>query len=1177
MSLGPIALGGAAVAAASPRPAAASGPVSVASALATLRLRPGATVAISDTAANLQRNLDALQAVAARITGLATTDASAKLSVSAAQYQKDAAILAKWGATDGNTAEVTGVAAASASSFAAARADWVSTFTVADSSANLAANLDSLQTLASDGSLRQIVHTGEATPLKITRAQLAADADALAAIKNGAYTLSVTEASVADTLGLDGKTALTANARIKSIHVKDTTAAIEDNLDALQHVGLQLKSISQTDADQALTLSATQLKGDAIAIGKILTPYHLDVIRAAAAQVAQLKANARVLTVSVSDTAAHIAQRWSLLNRLADSLGTVEVTDPSNAVAVSADQLTLDDGLLAKFTEDADHPFSLAVSGVKAGQAAELAAIDHVGSLSIADSADNVAASLADLETLQGQGLLADIALTGKSKSLSLAATQVRGDAATATQAVLDKISSINWGLAIDGASLDDLEELAANDRVTSIAFEAAGDDIASHLDALAGLGRRLARIDQSDGGTALDLTQAEFDSHASVLARIDGGYTVNLSGASAAKAIVDATNGHVASIAVEDTGRNLALQWRALRSMGDVLSAVSKSDEGALAVSANGYLLAQTDGLIAKFGAGQGFTLSNASVAQAQQLAADDAVDGIDLLDDGSAVAAGIDDLADLAAGGKLGSIVLTSGATRIALQASQLAGAQDVLDLVKDARYTLALDGVDVADLGTLLESNDKVAAVRVSGDAAGIQDHLAALGSAGAKLLAITRTDGADVALSLSGADFDSYRFQLAKIAGGYVADLSDVGASRVATLAANAHIHAMAVSDTGANLSAAWSTLAAVGDKVSEVAQSDSTLIGLTATQWARTASLGGKFSSTLALSISGATVADLASLGSDDAVREVQVSDNAATIADAWSDLAQDAKLASLTITDASTALAMSAATYAASADLLALVPDGRYSVALADAAVADAATLQADSHVASFDVTGSSEDIAAAFDDFGGLGKLGTLALSDEGGTLTLGTAQVLGGSATLARIGNGYRIAATGAALADLGDLQAVDNLASIGVADTAAHVADGLDELAALGSLLDGVHLSDTSPVLALTQAERSDGAAVLAKIDGSFAVDLSQVDPGSVAALVDEATIRHIDAAGTADGVAQNWSALVAAYNDGAGKLTALTLTDDLPLTLTETQQTEGAALIAAFLSSQTIVTA
>lgn len=1163
--------------AASPIAAAASaGPVSVAKALASLQQQPGSKVAISDSLVNIQNNLDALQAVAARVTSLGTTEGTPKLSVSASQYRNDADILARWGATDGNKVEVTGVASADAASFANSRASWVSSFSVADSSVNLSRDLDSLQSLVADGSLTRIVRTGNAAPLKITVAQLAADAGALGAIQNQAYTLTVTDASVSDTLGLEGKTALTANAKIRSIQVKDSTAAIEQNLDGLQRLGLKLKSISQTDPSTALTVSASQYQNDSIAIGKILTPYHLDVMRAAASQLATLAANAKVENVSVSDTAANIARRWSLLGRLADSLSAVEVTDGSNPISLTADQVSTGDALLAKFTVDSTHTYSLAVKNARAGAAAEIAALDHVASVSIADSAANVAASLGSLETLNGRGQLKSISLTGKSLNLSLDASTMLGDAAAATQGVLDKIVTLNYGVAATGATTDTLDSLAAKGSVVSIALSASSDQIAANLDKLAQLGRRLTRIAQSDTGNAIALTQSAFDSRATVLAKIQGGYTVSLTGASAEQAQSDASNGHVSSVSVTDTGRNLALHWRALRSMGAVLSTVTKSDAGSMAVSATGYQLAQADGLLAKFGADQRFAVSSASVAQSLQLAGEAAIDRIDTVDDGDVVATRIGDLTDLASGGKLHGITLNAGARRIALQASQLNAAQAVLGLVSDGRYSLALDQVDVADLGTLLAGNTKIASVQVNADAAGIVSNLSTLGTAGSKLSAIARTDATDVALALTGTDFDAHRAELAKISGGYVADLTGVTASRAALLAGDSHVKSLAVSDTAARLSATWDALDAIGTKLADVAQTDSASISLTVPQWARTQGLGAKFSTTLKLAIAGAAVSDLATLDTDSAVQSIQVSDNAASISTAWSTLSAGAKLTQLTLTDPATALTMSADAYAASTTLRGLIQGGQYTTALSGVAVADAATLAADSHIATLDVSGSSSDISSAFDTLAGLAKLKTLSLSNDNGTLSLSAAQVLGNTDALAKIDNSYQIAASAAALSDLPALQSVGNLASIAVSDSAAQVSAQLDDLVALGGLLDSVHLSDASPVLALTQSDWSAGATALAKIDGSYAVALSEVDPGAVAIAGADSTVQQISVAGAADRIVQNWDALVTAYNAGAGKLAAIAVSDMAPLSLTAAQQSDGSAMLAALLSGASVVT-
>ncbi|EHR70235.1 hypothetical protein BurJ1DRAFT_1363 [Burkholderiales bacterium JOSHI_001] len=1155
----------------------AATPVTVAQALTTLKLRPGSTVAIADTRANILKNLDALQAAAGRVTALDTTDADKQLAVSAGQYQKDAAILAKWGAGDGNTLEVTGVAAASAQTFVAAKPAYVNSITVSDSAGGIARNLDSLQSLVSGGSLRQIVQTGASSTLKITAEQLAANGDALNAIKNQAYALAITNASVSDTLGLDGQAALKANSKVKSIEIRDGTDAIEAHLDELQRVGLRLKSISQTDADNPMTVTASQYTQDALAIGKIITPFQLDVIRASAAQAAKLAANQKVVTVQVADTAAHIAKKWSLMQRLGDSLTGIEVTDAANAVTITANQLALGEGLLAKFSDDADHHYQLAVTGVRAGQAATVAGMAHVSAVKVSDTADNISANLADLKSVDAQGLLQSVAITGKKTSLSLDATQLQGDQASATQGVLDKLANTHYGLAVSGAGVDALGDLAANAHVTAIDVVGSSDEIEAHLDTLAQLGRRLARIEQSDSGQAIDVTQSQFEARASVLAKVSGGYTVNLSNASASKALVDAMNAHVASVSVADTGKNLVAHWNALRAIGATLAEVSKTDEGRLALSVNHYLAGQNDGLLGKFSADTKLAVTGASVAQAREIGADDAVEQIDIADDGSEVAASLSELSDLASAGKLHSIALNTTATRLSLHASQLDGAQALLDLINGGRYTLAVDQVAVADAAGLLTSNTKIASMKVMGDAAAITDHLSELTAMGRKLLGIERSDAADAALSLTGTGFEQHQATLAKISGGYQVDLSEVAAAKAAGFAANAQVKSLQVADSGTNLAATWDALNALGAKLTGVAQSDSALLQLSASQWANGQALGDKFSSTLGLSISGASVADAATLGSDDAVQQIQVSDVADTIGDAWADLAANTKLTQIQLSDPATALAMSADTFNASSDLLAKVKDGQYKVALSDVAVADAAGLDANGHVAAMDVIGSSSDIAQLFDSLATLGKLGGITLSDDNGTLTLSATQVLGGGDTFAKIGNGFQISATGVALADLADIEALEDVASIGVSDSAATVAANLGDLVALGGTLASVQLSDADPVLALSQQDWSAANSTLAKIAGSYQVDLSQVDAGSAEALAADTTVRQMAVADTASNLASQWDALVAAYGDGSGKLSGISLTDAGTLTLTADQQTAGAAMITALLPDETILTA
>src|ERR1043165_9907764 len=123
--------------------------ISAATALTLLKKNPSLSVTISDSTQNIVKNLDALQKVASKITSLTTTDVNKKMTVSAAQYQNDSAILAKFGAGSGQTIGVTGMKAASTANLAS----YVTSVTVLDTTVNLQNNLDRLQTLTTSGVL----------------------------------------------------------------------------------------------------------------------------------------------------------------------------------------------------------------------------------------------------------------------------------------------------------------------------------------------------------------------------------------------------------------------------------------------------------------------------------------------------------------------------------------------------------------------------------------------------------------------------------------------------------------------------------------------------------------------------------------------------------------------------------------------------------------------------------------------------------------------------------------------------------------------------------------------------------------------------------------------------------------------------------------------------------------
>jgi len=231
--------------------------------------------------------------------------------------------------------------------------------------------------------------------------------------------------------------------------------------------------------------------------------------------------------------------------------------------------------------------------------------------------------------------------------------------------------------------------------------------NIAAALDTLQQLGKRIGTIEQTDSGAVINVTQSQLETRAGVLGKILGGYTLNVSGVSAAKATADARNLHIAGLSVSDTGKNIATNWTALRAIGANVAAITKTDGGAITLSADNYELGVHDNLVAKISGSPTFAVTNASVADAQSLAVDNAVTQIDVTDESSSIVGNIAALETLAGGTKLHGITNSTPTDSLSLAANQLTDAQAVLGLIKGGSYTLSVSGVDAADAKDLLAS--------------------------------------------------------------------------------------------------------------------------------------------------------------------------------------------------------------------------------------------------------------------------------------------------------------------------------------------------------------------------------------------------------------------------------------------------------------------------------------
>ena len=1110
-------------------------PLTVAAALATVRLRPGTAVTITDTSANLQKNWDALLKIGNNVGAITQSDPATAITLTAAQFQRSSTLLGKV-ATDYSLA-VTDATAANASSIAGnAR---VASVTVLDTTASITTNFEALKANAKLATITQRANAGS---IQLTAVQFESSSAVLGKIR-GAYNLAITAATV------DQAVSYTSNLNVKSVAIVDTTTEIADNLDGLKALGLRIKEIRTSDTDP-LVVSAERVKTDALVIGKIYSNYQLAVVNASSSQLASLATNKKVVTVDVVDTAANIAKNLALLQRLGDQVKSVKVTDGSGAVGITADQLALGEALIGKFQDG----YTLAVRGARAADALALAERSTVSTIAVADTSANIAANIADLRT---NGKLVAITQTGAPAALTMAADDLGANAD-----VLAKIAG-NYSLAVTGVAAANAKTLAANTRITALSVADTAAQITANIEDLNALGKRLRAVTQNDTGAALTLSQSQFARLGTTLAKITGGYQVDVTGVSAANAAGVAASAQVRSVSVTDTGAAIAARFDALRGLGDQLGRIAQSDDAALAITAEQWRAGQA--LLGKVDGDYTLAVRGARAAEAQTLLETDTVTSLTVVDSSANIAASLD---DLRANTKLGSITQSGPTTPLTMTATQLAANTAVLAKVAGT-YSLAVTEVGAGDAKALVAGNNKVATVAVKDGAAALASNLDDLAGLGTRLAAITQTD-AGTALTLTQSRFEANGATLAKITGGYGVDITAASAASAAGLAGNVRVRSVSVADTAVQLSANFDTLKNLGSVLAAVTPSDAAPLAVTAAQLRGADALFDKFTGAYTLAVSGAGAAEAKTLAASATVASVTVADTSASIAANFDDLAANTKLTAITQSGATSPFALSATQLATNGALLDKVV-GSYSLAVSAVKADDAkALVEGNTKIASIAIDDSAAEIAANIDDLNQLGRrVSGIVQSDAGEALTLTQAKFAASKATLARIAGGYSVNVTEAGAAGVAALASNSVVRSVSVKDGGALLASNFDVLRSLGAQLATVTQTDDAALVVTAQQFRG-ADALFAKFAGAYTVDVRGAGAAEAQTLGALSTVTSLTVADTSANIAANFDALVA-----NAKLAGIAQTGTRePLALTMTQYAGGAATLALINGSYTL---
>lgn len=421
---------------------ASSTTYTVANALKQAASAADSSITISDTAANLAKNFDALVAVKSKLSAIKQTDAKA-IAVTESQFSagntgaaEGTALLQKINNGSFSVA-ISGVHISNLSAINS-YGSKVAALAISDTSANIANNLSSIEALGTK--LSSITRTST-DALSVSYADTVTYAKQLALVDKGKYTLNLT----------------------------DTSTAIKTNLAAITKLGTKVAAITQSDTDAAINFNVKDLKANLATLKKI---------------------NAAAFSVAVEDTGASIASSWDALAAIKGNIKSLKLTDTTPSIALTSVKINSGSDLLNKISNDSyGLTLSDTAANITTNMSSLLDASSKITKISQIDKA-NITLSANQLTNTSVTELLSKfgstsygLAVVGVDKSNLVSAlenTNVKSIAMQITDGSLTSSdSAITTALndakvisiAISNVSIANLAQVSADKRVKSIAI----------------------------------------------------------------------------------------------------------------------------------------------------------------------------------------------------------------------------------------------------------------------------------------------------------------------------------------------------------------------------------------------------------------------------------------------------------------------------------------------------------------------------------------------------------------------------------------------------------------------------------------------------------------------------------------------------------------------------------
>jgi hypothetical protein len=589
---------------------------------------------------------------------------------------------------------------------------------------------------------------------------------------------------------------------------------------------------------------------DAAALGKVTNDYTINLTDATAAQALSLATDSKVVNVAVVDTAANISKNWRALSQLGTKLVSVDVSDDDNALNITESQIDVSGAVVLLMPDN-----TVFVNNALSEHASAIAEKYPNARINVVDTALSIAqnfGTLAELNANSGVEKLNSIRI-GDGQTLALTAEQWSLGAKA-----VEKLAG-SYSISVSDVAAADAQDVAAAAHVSSLTVKDSSANVFSQLAQLENLAAtgKLTNIVLEDDDV-MHLTQAEYNQYAHALGRIKANLNLDVTDVAAADADDVASNTAVVSLAVKDTAQNITDNLFELHALVTTLNSVEVTDSQEVQMSYEQYL-ARAD-LIEKITGGT-FALTEALVSSLTALTSDVKVTHFTINGSSSDLAGRWDDL--LAAGTQLTALTQTGLLATMFITAGQYADSVDLLAKFTDT-YSLSVSGVLAGDAKSLTNADAFVSSVAVIGTAQQISTNLNDLLDLEDKLLSISQTGSADVAVTALQYQVNPQLLGLFNTPVSFA--VSDLLANDAVLIGKQTDVAHFTVSDTADNVAQQLNDLQGMVDKVTGITFTDaSPVLVVDASDWSADANVVAKIQSNYALNLTGVFAGDATTL------------------------------------------------------------------------------------------------------------------------------------------------------------------------------------------------------------------------------------------------------------------------------------------------------------------------